>query len=416
MFRFAVVLLVALIAGCSANPITGRSQLMMVSEEHAVRGSASAYQSMIGGLKKKNKVETGTPRVQRVREITDRLIAQAVRFRPESAGWKWEIEVIEEPKAVNAFAMAGGKMAIYTGFWETFRASDEEVAAVLGHEIGHALASHTREQMSVGLSTQLGAMVAAALLSRNDPDSFGRNAGALSTAAELAVTLPNSREAENEADQIGIELAARAGFDPKAAISLWQKMQKQGGQPPEFLSTHPSHETRIARLTALAAKVEPLYRQAIANPVKAPSFLGQEYAEKGSTQVSRADYAARVAAEPQAMTFVAEGFERFARGDMVFDCRAACALAYQSNRAGWKRLHAAGQWRDLAVSVAQVGYLSDLSYFLLGEAAKGLRLAEPAKRYYARAVAASKAGNACAGIPDTCEGFAVQKLAEAGAR
>src|SRR5690242_9476086 len=130
----SLVLAASLLAGCATNTITGRSQLMMVSEESAIRGSASAYSSMIGGFNKKGKVESGTPRAARVKEITDKLVAQAVRFRPDSATWKWEVQVINEPKVVNAFCMAGGKMAIYTGFWEKVHATDDEIAAVMGHE------------------------------------------------------------------------------------------------------------------------------------------------------------------------------------------------------------------------------------------------------------------------------------------
>ena len=139
LVRFAGFLVAAAaLSGCATNTITGRSQFMVVSEEHAIKGSASAYSSMLGGFNKKGKVEAGTPRALRVREITERLIAQAVRFRPDSATWAWQVEVINEPKVVNAFCMAGGKMAIYTGFWEKLKATDDEVAAVMGHEIGHA--------------------------------------------------------------------------------------------------------------------------------------------------------------------------------------------------------------------------------------------------------------------------------------
>ena len=227
---FALLAALALVA-CSTNPITGRSQLMIVSEDMAINSSASAYNSMMGGLSKKKQVETGTPREQKVREITDRLIAQAVRFRPDSAQWKWEVQVINDPKTVNAFCMAGGKMAIYSGMWEKLKATDDEIAQVMGHEIGHALASHTRERMSVAYSTSAATAIAAIALGARDT-----TAAALETAATVAIALPNSRESESEADQIGIELAARAGYDPKAAVTLWDKMGKLGGTPPEFRS------------------------------------------------------------------------------------------------------------------------------------------------------------------------------------
>ncbi len=362
--RFFWLLLAVLASGCATNTITGRSQLMMVSEQSAISGSASAYSRMVGGLAQKGKIEKDTPRALRVKEITDRLIAQAVRFRPDAASWKWEVQVIQEPKTVNAFCMAGGKMAIYTGFWDKLKATDEEIAAVMGHEIGHALASHTREKMSVGLSTQLGALAVAALLSRNDPGGFARNADAMSGAAALAVTLPNSREAENEADQIGIELAARAGFDPRAAVSLWQKMHKSDGSGvPEFISTHPSHETRIQNLSALVSKVDPLYQMAKAG--KAPT-------------------------EPDTMTFVAASFEKFKRGEVVFDCGVPCAFSYARHKGDWKEMQGKKAWRDLAVSVMNVGYLDGESYTLLAEAAAGLGLPDAARTYRERAAALKK--------------------------
>lgn len=399
----------ALLAGCATNTITGRSQFMMVSEQHAISGSASAYRSMLSGFAKKGKVEKDTPRAKRVKEITDRLIAQAVRFRPDSATWNWQVEVIDEPKIVNAFCMAGGKMAIYTGFWEKLKATDDEVAAVMGHEIGHALASHTRERMSVAYASQGGALVLAALLSsRNDPGSFARNADQFSTAAALAITLPNSRESETEADRIGIELAARAGFDPRAAVTLWQKMKKdEKGYVPEFVSTHPSHDTRIQSLTEMIPKVDHLYQLAKAGkPTEGvPSFL------QADNTVEKQAFAQKAAAEPETMSFVSAAFERFRRGEAVFDCRFACALAYGSHRGDWKEMHRRHAWRDLAISVMNVGYHGDLSYFLLGEAATHLGLKDAAPAYYRRALQAAKDGFGCAGgLGDTCEGFDVQRL------
>jgi hypothetical protein len=240
----------------------------------------------------------------------------------------------------------------------------------------------------------------------------------MQAAAALAVTLPNSREAENEADQIGIELAARAGFDPRGAVTLWQKMAKEGGGAPEFLSTHPASETRIARLSELVPKVDPLYAKAKAAgpPADAPSFLGTEYVEKGQSRPTRQDWANRVAAEADTLTFVSEPFEKFLRGEIEFDCRLDCVFAYGTHRGEWKAMHNRRAWRDLAVSVMKVGYLSDLSYFMLAEAAKGLGRPDAARTYYRRAVESAKAGNGCAGgLLDTCEGFEVEKLASAAA-
>ncbi len=260
--RFAVAAIAVAIAGCADNPITGRSQLLLVSEEQAIGSSATAYSSMMGELESKKQIESGTPRAARVREIVDRLIVEAARLRPDAANWKWEVKLIDDPKTVNAFAMAGGKTAIYSGMWEKLKATDDEIAQVMGHEIGHAIASHTRERMSVALATGVATSVAAIAVSTRDSQHSEHALAGLELAAVLAITLPNSREAETEADRIGIELAARAGYDPNAAVSLWEKMSKLGGGPPEFLSTHPAPERRRETLQALAAKLEPVYQAA----------------------------------------------------------------------------------------------------------------------------------------------------------
>ncbi len=373
-----------LAAGCSTNPITGRSQLTLVSEDTAISSSLSAYTSMMGDFSKKKQVEAGTAREKKVREITDRLVAQAVRFRPDSADWKWEVQVINDPKTVNAFCMAGGKMAIYTGIWEKLKATDDEVAQVMGHEIGHALLSHTREKMSVAYSTTAAtAITAIALGSRQD------TAALLETAAQVAVTLPNSRQAESEADQVGIELAARAGYDPQAAVTLWDKMGKLGGTPPEFLSTHPSPEHRKERLEELGRQVEPFYLAAKAGkPIEVPK-------------------------EADTMTFQSAPFSQFKTGTAIFTCRLECGFGFATRKADWRKLHEQKSWRELALSVMSVGYLSDLSYFLLAEAANGLAFKDAARLYYQRALDTGKQYGCAGGLGNTCEGFDVPKLASA---
>ena len=368
------------LAGCATNPISGRSQLMVVSEETAISSSAAAYNNMMGGLGKKKQIEAGTAREKKVREITDRLVAQAIRFRPDAAGWKWEVQVISDPKTVNAFCMAGGKMAIYTGMWEKLKATDDEVAQVMGHEIGHALLSHTREKMSVAYSTSAAAAIATIALGGSD-----QTAALLETAAQVGITLPNSRQAESEADQVGIELAARAGYDPQAAITLWEKMAKLGGTPPEFLSTHPSPEHREQNLKALGAQVEPLYLAA----------------REGKPT------------EADVMTFRSVPYNQFRTGTAELKCRLECAFGYNNKKGDWRKLHEQKNWRDLALSVMDVGYLGDLSYFMLAEAAKGLNLPDAAKLYYRRALDSGKQYGCAGGLSNTCEGFEVQKLSAA---
>jgi predicted Zn-dependent protease len=403
------------LAGCATNPITGRSQFMVISEKMAIGESAAAYRSMMGDLGKKKKIEAGGERAQKVREITDRLIAQAVRFRPEAASWKWEVQVINDPKTVNAFCMAGGKMAIYSGMWEKLKASDDEIAQVMGHEIGHALANHTQERMSIAMTSQLATQVAAIALASRENQGLALTGAQM--AALFAIQLPNSRESESEADQIGIELAARAGYDPKAAVTLWEKMAKLGDRVPEFLSTHPSPENRAARLKALGGKVQPLYLAAKSSPaVDAPRFLApgdggaNERVVTRPGEMTREEYAARHADDT--LTFLSGDFERFKAGDVVFDCTVRCSFAYGSRKGDWRALHDKRAWRDLAISVMQAGYLTDLSYFLLGEAARGLGLEQAAATYYRRALDAGKQ-HGCAG---DCEGFKVEALARAALR
>lgn len=250
------VLLFALLSACATSP-TGRHQLALVSEKTAIESSRESYLTQMNELKSQGKLVTDPKIVGRVDRITGRLVAQAVMKRPDSAKWEWSVEVIDDPKTVNAWCMAGGRMAVYTGLLEKIDPTDDELAQVMGHEISHALANHTAEKMSVALATTAGVAIAGIL-----SDHAAATMSVAAIAASLAVGLPNSRAAESEADQIGIELAAKAGYNPNAAISLWQKMGKEGGEtPPQFLSTHPSPANRQEKLAELAPKMMPFYQQ-----------------------------------------------------------------------------------------------------------------------------------------------------------
>jgi predicted Zn-dependent protease len=253
--------LLLLAAACATSP-TGRKQLMLVSEDTAIKSSRQAYAQEMGKYQKEGKLVTDPRLLNRVRVITERLVGQVVKMRPDSAQWQWSVQVIDDPKTVNAWCMAGGRMAIYTGLIQKVDPTDDELAQVMGHEIAHALANHTAERMSTAMAANAG-IIAAGLMS----DRPGQAMALAAAAATVAIKLPNSRTSENEADQIGIELAAKAGYDPRAAITLWQKMAKVGGgAPPEFLSTHPSDETRQQRLGALAPKMMPYYQSAGTRP------------------------------------------------------------------------------------------------------------------------------------------------------
>ena len=260
----AVSVSFAFLSGCQTVDTTqagvvgvDRDQRMMVSSEEVDAGSKKAYAQMMAEAQKKGVLDKDAAMLKRVQDITKRLIPHTAVFRPDAVKWAWEVHVISIDE-VNAWCMPGGKMAMYTGLIQKLNATDDEIAAVMGHEIGHALREHARERMSRQMGTQLGVGLIGALFGIGE---LGQ--GIAGQVANVTLNLPKSREAETEADRIGVELAARAGFDPNAAVSLWEKMGKlAGGQPPKWLSTHPPHGDRISDLRAYAAKVMPLYAAA----------------------------------------------------------------------------------------------------------------------------------------------------------
>jgi predicted Zn-dependent protease len=263
---FCLVLVVSALSGCQTNPVTGRQQLMLVSESSAIGSSKVAYAQMLQPLEKEGKIDSNAELTARVREITGRLIAQAIKYRPETEAWEWSIKVIDDPKTVNAWCMAGGRMAIYTGLIEQIKPTDDELAQVMGHEISHALAKHTAERMSRAMAMQLGIGVFAA--TQRESRTSGLALTGVQLAAVVALELPNSREAETEADRIGIELAAKAGYNPHAAVSLWDKMGRIGGGSSrmDFLSTHPAPAKRMETLAALAPQMMPYYQDKAQRP------------------------------------------------------------------------------------------------------------------------------------------------------
>lgn len=260
--RYLIPLLAVLcLAACKSTPVTGRKQLLIVPESQAITASKQAYAETLTPIQKEGKLNTDPKLKARVDAITARLIPPAIKYRPETAQWEWQVNVIQEPETLNAWCMAGGRMAIYTGIIEKLKLSDDEIAQIMGHEIAHALARHTAERMSVAASNAALLQVGAVLLGgKGVAGELGLQAAAVATT--VGVQLPNSRKQESEADRIGIELAARGGYDPKASVTLWQKMvAATGGKgKSDFLSTHPAGEKRIEALSALVPGMMPLYQ------------------------------------------------------------------------------------------------------------------------------------------------------------
>ena len=199
---FILATAACLLSACATSP-TGRTQFMLISPEAAIVESRTAYLSTVSDLDKQDKLSSDKALAKRVATITGRLVTVAMQEYPRSADWEWSVAVIDDPDTVNAWCMAGGRMAVYTGLFEQLKLTDAEFAQIMGHEISHALANHT---------------------------------------------------AELEADHLGMEIAVRAGYDPDAAVTLWEKMGSVGGdeRPPEFLSTHPAPGNRQAALGAMA--------------------------------------------------------------------------------------------------------------------------------------------------------------------
>ncbi len=264
--KIAAALLVAgvlLASGCASTTDGGavgaeRKQLLLVSSQELEQAAAQGYAQLQSEASKKGALNSDAALTQRVRAIARRIEPQTGVFRKDAPGWKWEVNVISSDE-LNAFCMPGGKIAFYSGLIRQLNLSDDEIAIVMGHEISHALREHSREQVSQTVAAQTAIGVGASLLGLGDTPASAAN-----TVYEALLATRFSRTHEAEADRIGLELSARAGYDPRAGVSLWQKMLKAGGgsRPPAFLSTHPAETERIAQIQSLLPTVQPLYEAA----------------------------------------------------------------------------------------------------------------------------------------------------------
>lgn len=255
--------------GCVTNPYTKRWQLLMIPQSYEANLGAQAYQDVLSDPKVK--ISQNPSEVAPVQRIAARIIEAAKRSKYAEAAneFKWEVSVIKDDGTKNAFALPGGKIAVYTGI---FPVADNEsgLAAIVGHEVVHALARHGSERMSQGVLAQVGLVGASIAMQTQgfSPMTSQAAMSALGVGTQVGVLLPFSRAHESEADYIGLLLAADAGYDPQEAVRVWQRMQQSsGGQPHEFLSTHPGHETRIKRLTEHMPEALALYDQANKAPV-----------------------------------------------------------------------------------------------------------------------------------------------------
>ena len=267
---FGVALAAALMATPLALPtalaregveMRGTSVLARLVPAEDVERSASAQyaQMMQEANAKKALAPKDNPQLMRLRAIATKIIPFSFEWNDRAKGWKWEVNLIGSNQ-INAFCMPGGKIAFYTGILEQLKATDDEVAMIMGHEIAHALREHARERIGKGAATNIGAGVLSQLF------GLGQVGQTLTNYGAQLLTLQFSREDESESDLVGMDLAARAGYDPRAAVTLWQKMGAASkGAPPQWLSTHPSGASRIAEIEANLPRVMPLYEKARRN-------------------------------------------------------------------------------------------------------------------------------------------------------
>jgi len=251
------------LGGCQTTTSGGavgaeRRQLMLVSSQELDQMAAQGYNKLKSDAAAKGTLNTDGAMLQRVRAVAARLEPQTRVFRSDAPAWKWEVNVINSNE-LNAFCMPGGKIMFYSGLIRQLALSDDEIAIVMGHEIAHALREHSREQVSQAIAAQTAIGLGAALLGlgQGSADIAGMGYQAL-------IATRFSRTDENEADRIGLELTARAGYDPRAGVSMWQKMIKasSGGRAPGFLSSHPTESSRVQQIEALLPTVMPLYAAA----------------------------------------------------------------------------------------------------------------------------------------------------------
>jgi len=265
MYQLASVLVaVVILNSCTTVPITGRKQLNLYPESEMITMSLTEYDTFI----KENKLSTNTKQVELVKKVGARIAQSVETFLTQNglgdrvSGFQWEFNLVQNDTIPNAWCMPGGKVVVYTGLLP-YTQTEEGLAVVMGHEIAHAVARHGNERMSQQMGVQLGGVALATAVSQKPAETQQIFMTAYGAGAQLGVMLPYSRSHESEADKMGLIFLAMSGYDPNAAVAFWERMAKSGGSnTPEFLSTHPSDQTRINNLKAYIPEAMKYYKKA----------------------------------------------------------------------------------------------------------------------------------------------------------
>lgn len=322
------VAVAAVLAGCATNEYTGRRQLMLVDEKTETQLGVTAYQEALS----QGHVSTDPAEVQPVRRVGER-IAQAAN-KPE---FRWEFNTLVDDKTMNAWCLPGGKIAFYTGIFPVLE-DEAGMAFVMGHEVGHALMHHGAERMSQNMVAGGAATLAGAALGATDTKNSEMVLAAFGALTNVGVLLPFSRKHESEADAIGLDLMAKAGYDPRAGVRVWKKMSElTGQQPPQWLSTHPSHETRIRDLEERMAAALAVYEKSTRAPVaKLPAIsnrVPKKASEPAGAGLAAASDAVRVSVSPGRIETLQDG-RRVARFEVTFSRDAFVRSVEVSSRNG----------------------------------------------------------------------------------
>lgn len=262
MKKFYIYICCFILAACATSTDQGavgvsRKQFLLASSEQIESEAARSYEQILADARQKKILNVNADQVKRIQTIAQKIIPHTAIFRADALKWKWEVNLMTVDE-LNAWCMPGGKMMFYSGIIDKLKLTDNEIAAVMGHEIAHALREHGRERYSQELAKQVGASLL--VMSGVVEEKYVQ----LGLVAAVFFSLKYGRDQESEADTVGLELMARAGYNPEEAVTLWKKMGAAAGgaKMPQWLSTHPSGDTRIRDITALLPKVMPLYQAA----------------------------------------------------------------------------------------------------------------------------------------------------------